>query len=86
MNWITFEGKFATENPGIFLELLEQVLSQTKTPLILLNQRWTCIIKFHGFVPFRQHHQVQCFLLPCPQILLPSALQVHCENKTKDSF
>ena len=31
MNWITFEGKFATENPESFLELLEQVLSQTKT-------------------------------------------------------
>lgn len=31
MNWITFEGKFATEHPEVFLDLLQQALDKTKT-------------------------------------------------------
>lgn len=31
MNWITFEGKFATEHSEVFLDLLQQILDKTKT-------------------------------------------------------
>ena len=71
MNWITFEGRFATENPDAFLELLEQVLSQTKT-------------QFHGKIYNQKIRDIPCQKIVEPSTPMEVPKEKESSIKTDD--
>ena len=72
MNWITFKGHFATENPEIFINILEQVLEQTKT-------------QFHGQIYHQQIKDIPCEIVNDDSSIQTEALKENEFNiKTDD--
>jgi cobalamin biosynthesis Co2+ chelatase CbiK len=47
INWVTFEGRFVTENPNLLVDAINQVLKQTNT-------------HFYGEVYVQQIRDIPC--------------------------
>ena len=47
INWITFEGKFVTDNPNLFVEAINQVVKQTNS-------------QFYGEVYVQEVNDIPC--------------------------
>lgn len=47
INWVTFEGRFVTENPNLLVDVINQVLKQTNT-------------QFHGEVYVQEIRDIPC--------------------------
>jgi len=47
INWITFEGKFVTDNPNLLVEAINQVVKQTNS-------------QFHGEVYVQEVRDIPC--------------------------